>query len=450
MADSGACAAPILCNSNREQWGKPSFWEHICPCLAIGHPYPLSLAADKSDTCIEPLQAEGHRRGLLQQGYARVDEVLDSSLIHKLQSGAEALQQAGYPASFLLLFDETWQLARHSQRILKAATHKANVFNFDILAWCITNNKSGTSTSSSKGFSPHRDRQPANVPDSFHPDGQAKFVTHWIALSQATPENSCLYMIPKPQDPGYMQGDIDTHDPLQRALYNKESYQYIRSFPRTAGTSLLFTHRIIHWGSAREESSTIPPRVAISFVASDPDYEKPYLEQYSQQPTAQGAATSIAPSFHLRLLLVCAQLLIYYQRLHLPRETIQACYQYCKDHEDKLEASYRQKVFLEYIHAMKEDDPESGDANVNEDEEEAILEEMLNAEKGHYGEFEDDFDETNQDDGGSGNYGGAFFGQGDDEEDDQDEEEEGISLFGKRQLAEPENGSSSKRSKDSK
>lgn len=62
-------------------------------------------------------------------------------------------------------------------------------FNFDILAWHID------PIQNQVGFSPHRDRQPDTIEglkQSFYEDGQAKYVTHWIALTDANPNNSCL------------------------------------------------------------------------------------------------------------------------------------------------------------------------------------------------------------------------------------------------------------------
>ena len=297
---------------------------------------------------IQPEEADQRRRRLIEDGYSTIDESLDSSLITKLLEGVKALQQGGdgkdattkYPASFILLFDETWELARISRKFLKQSTHISNDFNYDILAWYIE----------AGGFSPHRDRQPENVLSSFHQrDMQAKFVTHWIALSDAQPENSCLYVIPKSQDPGYLEGDDgpDAEDPLRRALPTKAAFQHIRALPRASGQSLVFTHRIIHWGSARDKNSRLPPRVAISFVCSDPSYEKPYID-----PTYFTEKKN--PPFHIRLLLVCAQLLIYYQRFDLPKETIKACYDYCKEYKNELEETYRQKVFLEFVNAMTE------------------------------------------------------------------------------------------------
>jgi hypothetical protein len=47
------------------------------------------------------------------------------------------------------------------------------------------------------GFSPHRDRQPDDSPATFRPDGSAMYATMWVPLTPATPENSCLYVIPR-------------------------------------------------------------------------------------------------------------------------------------------------------------------------------------------------------------------------------------------------------------
>eukprot|EP00957_Ditylum_brightwellii_P093488 7119869-Ditylum_brightwellii.AAC.1 len=249
------------------------------------------------------------------------------------------------------------------------------------------------------GFSPHRDRQPDEeeepkkgmtggdiVKRSFHKDGQAKYVTMWMALTDATPENSCLYVLPKKFDPGYSAGDNnsddddDKSDPLSRALPTKESYQNIRALPRPSGQSVLFTHRILHWGSKGNENSSsegLTPRIAISFVSSDPTFERPYLssaslKRDSQCPTNEESQHQhdqflSPPPFRIRLLLVCAQLLIYHQRFNLSKECVRACYDYCKEHaEDHLDEAYRRKVFVEFVKAMKEwDEKEAAEKKNN-------------------------------------------------------------------------------------
>jgi hypothetical protein len=47
------------------------------------------------------------------------------------------------------------------------------------------------------GFSPHRDRQPDDVGSTFRGDGSAKYSTCWIPFTDACPENSCLYVLPR-------------------------------------------------------------------------------------------------------------------------------------------------------------------------------------------------------------------------------------------------------------
>lgn len=408
----------------------PSFWNKFCHSLSIE-----GKATAEPITSTIPLdESTRWKNKLVSSGYVLVDECMDAALIKRLAEGIEQLHEVGLPATFIFLFDETWDLARASRSILKSSSHSNNDFNFDLLAWFVEAGKGG--------FSPHRDRQPEDAASTFYPDGQAKFLTHWIALSEASPENSCLHVIPKTHDPGYINGDNDSEDPLRRALPDKESFQHIRALPRKPGQSILFTHRIIHWGSKNDPDSAFPPRIAISFVCSNPSYESPLLK-------ADYFVEERIPPFHIRLLLVCAQLLIYYQRFDLNRETIKACYEYCKQYEEDLEENYRRKVFVEFVKAMKESGKSSNDVSEKssgvklviteeEDEEDAMMEEMLNAESGGYGDFQDDYDELEDEEN-------IVIGS-EEEEEGMDEEEEEMDLFGKRTLV-PQESSAAKKIK---
>jgi Phytanoyl-CoA dioxygenase (PhyH) len=403
--------AALIADAYRRE--EVSTWAKICPDLSISDGRGLDSAGDLSESLMLVPEEEAKRRRdrLVSHGYVLVDECMNTSLVEKVRQGIQQLQRQNLPASFVLMFDETWELAMQSRKMLESATHSRNAFNFDLLAWFIPLGEGG--------FSPHRDRQPDDAASSFHADQQAKFVTQWIALSDATPENSCLYMIPKPYDPGYTKGDTEEEgDPLQRALKQKQTFQHIRAMPRKAGQSILFTHRIIHWGSKGDaipiSTTGVQPRIAISFVCSDPDFEAPLLVHHAKYfPVAQDKSSECQlPPLRIRLLLICAQLLIYYQRFDLDKRVVKACYEYCKLHQNELEESYRNKVFLEFVKAMKEHETEdingkilsseaktktrsdihAGDNDENDDED-AVLEEMLNAEAGGYGEFEDDYDE---------------------------------------------------------
>jgi hypothetical protein len=45
------------------------------------------------------------------------------------------LLQYGWPASFLVLYDEVWSLIYQASDIMQKAT--GNVCNMDVLAWCV-------------------------------------------------------------------------------------------------------------------------------------------------------------------------------------------------------------------------------------------------------------------------------------------------------------------------
>ncbi|KAL7501460.1 hypothetical protein ACHAWT_010429 [Skeletonema menzelii] len=416
-------------------WSDDVYWRKLCPQLTIS-----SDGGSFTSNTVQKIDEQKERQELLDRliddGYALLDVLCNSDLREKVGKSISDLElEHSLPATFALLFDETWQLAAESKHLLLQKQNKGILrshgkmcFNFDMLAWHIDPRREQV------GFSPHRDRQPDTLhalKQSFYSDGQAKYITHWIALAEANPNNSCLYVIPKQFDPGYLEGDdppesddssdatttddsgnkndssngsSNFSDPLSRALPTKQSYQNIRALPRRAGESVIFTHRILHWGSAgNPHASKIHPRVAISFVYSDVDYEAPYLTNFSME----GAQL---PPFSLRLLLVCSQLLIYYQRFdNLSTQHLRACYEYCKQHADELNETYRKNVFLEFVRAMKErrdgiendgDDDDTGLVNAKErsrsctgdgsDDEEAMLEAMLE----NSDQFDDDYDDA--------------------------------------------------------
>lgn len=412
----------ILTGKSRSAWESADFWRKVCPDLRILSDEDSSRSRNKkraaAQQSTQEAETQKRRERLVEDGYVLVDDAIeDQELVTMLAAAITTLHKKNLPATFILLYDETWRMAQAASGILASSTHQANEFNFDMLAWYIDPRLAMA------GFSPHRDRQPDKSKSSFHDNGMAKYVTMWVALTDATPENSCLYVIPKQFDPGYTEGDDDgddkASDPLTRALPDKQAYQNIRALPRNAGQSLLFTHRILHWGSRGNPNSHImTPRIAMSFVSSDPSFEKSYLASLTME--------NGLPPFKLRLLLVCAQLLIYYQRFDLPKECIKACHDYVKEHEDLLEETYRKKAYVEFIRAMKEDNPVSkskGGENSDEEDDDAVLEAMLDAEAGGYGEFEDDYDDIVEGDDNA---------QGEPEEDDFQDNDEPCILFGKR------------------
>ena len=137
------------------------------------------------------------------------------------------------------------------------------------------------------GWPPHRDRGGEST-GAFRRDQMPQYVTSWIALSDATCTNSCLHVVPKAHDPGYVGGDPPDLPPFLGVLAagGEAALQRIRALPCTAGSLVQFSHRLLHWGSAAEDGPAaawraVPerPRIALSFASVDDAFERPFLSR---------------------------------------------------------------------------------------------------------------------------------------------------------------------------
>lgn len=378
-----------------DEWSNIQKWNSVCPHLRISDHGVVEMPDERKTPRLPPTATTLDTESVKKLGFVEIDSKVGSEKLREdLKLGIQLLHEKGFPCCCIMLYDEVWRLAAESYQYFDQCGLEPT---YDILAWYIDGENAG--------FSPHRDRQPENAENSFDSStGMPKLVTHWISLSEATSSTSCLYFIPKSIDPGYIDGDIEEKDPLARAFSSKEMFQYTHACHRNPGQSVLFSHRVIHWGSARLNPKA-PPRVAISFVASDPMYEKPYL-----------AITNHWPNFQQRLLLVRAQILIYHERIpNLSTETILSCFLYCKKFSQQLDETYRNKVFYEFVQAMKK---------VGAEDNEEVMEVILDLEEKGVGdiEFNDDFSDNSISCG--------VVERQDTTSGSEDEEFKGCSLFG--------------------
>ena len=307
------------------------YWRDLCPDL------PITDGALSAEACrAQAAPPSDAARRLVEEGFflaSKAECAVPEELLAQVASAVERVVARGWPASFAMLYDAVWQASHIVAPLLAQPSRGLLVPNFDVLAWKVV------ASEGQSGFSPHRDRQPLDVASSFAADGTPKYATIWLALSAATPQNSCLYVVPRRSDPGYLAGD-GPEDPLRRALADKAAYQAIRALPRCAGEAVVFSHRILHWGSAGDAGEAAP-RLAISFAHSARDFEAPYL-------TCEGA-----PAPRQRLALAAAQMLEYFERFSpSPREIQQylGAFERCKAFFD---AAYARKVMANMAGAVK-------------------------------------------------------------------------------------------------
>ena len=224
---SGAAAAAGDCRTHE-------YWRRLAPQLAGGPAFRFGETQGTPKAAADVAE-EGYAVLTSEEWTGRGRAVVRGKLMAKLEAAILALGRAGWPATFVIVYDAVWDLLRQAGPLCRGAAGP-NAFNGDILAWCVDPAKGQS------GFSPHRDRQPEDVAASFRADGTPRYATMWIAVTPATPHNSCLYMLPRHCDPGYLAGDTDAErDPLQVALKDKEAFQNIRAVPLDRGDAVLFT-----------------------------------------------------------------------------------------------------------------------------------------------------------------------------------------------------------------
>ena len=317
-----------------------SYWRRLAPGLHVKDEEYIAGVLSH-EIALKPAVIEQCKAQLIQDGFFTLPpEALPWANISlkAMRVGVKRLQRRGWPATLLLAYDEVWALA-HQLSHLMAAVSGGCVNSLDMLAWSVT------PALGQSGFAPHRDRQPADVGRSFREDGTARYTTAWIALSEATPENSCLYLVPRQHDPGYDEGDDqspDAEDPLIRVLRSDAAVQAMRACPLRPGGAVFFTHRAMHWGSKGQLQCTTP-RVSVSFGHSDPTFEPPFFST---------AGHSLPfPKLSLRCALAAAQLINYHERFEFGLPMLRRFGATYRAHLDDFSPEYAEKTAAEFMAA---------------------------------------------------------------------------------------------------
>ena len=188
---------------------------------------------------------------------------------------------AGIPPVFCFLFDEFWA-PFHALDAMYGGLLGPYGFLPDFWLWNVDPAKGEA------GWKPHRDRGHL----ALRGDGRPLSLTTWIPLSDATPLNSCMYVVPAHADPTYgtpHENEIRFELPAIRAL------------PAKPGEILVWNQAVLHWGSRSSHRATESRiSMAFEFQANDSKpFNTPILPPDKPVP------------FELRLRLIAKQVLQY-------------------------------------------------------------------------------------------------------------------------------------------
>jgi len=263
-----------------EQAGDAEFWLKLNPHLTVSpagsHESLKPIPVDVTDEMLHYLRTDG---------YIQLDKVLSSDFVSGLRSAVDNLRLNGINPSFAFVYDEFWIVSRQLKNLLAPILGETYQQLPDFWCWYLDPSVQDA------GWGPHRDRWHVNP---LFPDGMPKSVTVWIALTDSTPLNGCIYMLPAHLDGDYFnfetkETDVNAHG--------------IRALPIDAGSLLMWNQRVVHWGGT-SSTRTDEPRIslAIEFQRADvPPYNTPMLK----------TPETLLP-FDIRLMLIAKQITQYH------------------------------------------------------------------------------------------------------------------------------------------
>jgi hypothetical protein len=263
-----------------ENWGDPNFWRALLPELAIEGKRGRRAAGGWL-----PEDGEGWLGKIRREGYLQFDPIGWPLAIDGLARGVAKLSGLGIPPVFCYLYDGYWDAFAHIGPWLAALLGPDYRVIPNCWAWHVD------PQAGERGWAPHRDLGRW----SLLPDGMPKSISVWLPLTDATPLNGCMYLLPADRDPSY---NTEAEDAVQVNL------QDVRALPAAAGSVLCWNQALLHWG-AHAADRPLDARISISFEFQRADVQPinlPLLDPLD------------IPDFMLRLRIIAKGLLHYSEK----------------------------------------------------------------------------------------------------------------------------------------
>lgn len=260
-------------------WTSPDWWRHFAPGLHVEDPQvatgapPFALPEPLARSLPERLRHEGYFELRPHQWGVPIPAMADA---------IARLADRRLPTPFAFVYDEFWLLFRQLHVLLEGMLGPGYLRLPDFWAWHVDPRRGD------HGWAPHRDK----TWETLREDRSPKSLTVWIALTEATPMNGCMYIVPAHRDPTY-------GTPQDRDW--QFGFADVRALPVQPGTILAWTQATAHWGG---QTSPIErrPRISAAMEFQSADCEP--LNQPLSDPES-------LPAFAERLRLIGKQILQY-------------------------------------------------------------------------------------------------------------------------------------------
>lgn len=267
--------------------GAQKFWEELAPDFhicdsAFFSAIPLLKPSDEEGAYINEL--------LVHEGYfqSKANWNVDCARMAAL---ARKLSDNNIFPVFAFIYDEFWLPFMQLHEVYAAILGDAYYVLPDFWIWNVDPQKGES------GWRAHRDKNR----NALLSNGAPKTLTTWIPLSEATPLNGCMYVVPAMLDPTY-----NTENEQLRQF----EYSSIRALPAKPGDFFMWNQAVLHWGG---QSS---PRAQESRVSMAFEFQRADVEPFN---TPLLKPLTIL-SFEDRLKLIAKQILQYQHMYPLGEE----------------------------------------------------------------------------------------------------------------------------------
>jgi hypothetical protein len=256
-----------------------AFWNELVPA-----PAP---ADDDAPLAGEPLDVSR----LAREGVAPLGPIANDAAIAFVHSLFRELRHRGWPLVFAALHARFWDLFSAPAFHAALAPVLGDDFRLAPRLWPTH----VAPIAGAGGWPPHLDAVRA---PRFTSDGRPERLTVWLALTDATPDNGCMYIVPRDvagafPDELFSARELDVTR-VTRLLHAA------RALPCRAGSAYVWTKDVIHWGG-KASGDALAPRVSLATEVVRAD---------AHQPLAEGPTIALGapPSFEERVHLVGRQL----------------------------------------------------------------------------------------------------------------------------------------------
>lgn len=264
---------------------RKAFWRELAPEMSIDSATRNSVTKPQQSMAL--LNQRMARDGYFQES----DETL-STLAPKISDAIRRCIDHDLPPVFVWLYDEPWQCFQRLRPVLEHFLGADYKMLPDFWAWHVNPSKAES------GWAPHVDR---SEPSPLAADGSPLSLTCWVPVSEASPLNSCMYVVPAYLDPFYNRPTARNVPPRPET---------IRALPAKPGDYFVWSQAVLHWGGPSSEFAESPRMsMAIEFQRGDIGaFSAPLLEA--------------TPDFAQRLRLLGRQILQYRHMYSFDRDLV--------------------------------------------------------------------------------------------------------------------------------